>query len=78
VTSSRGYNDAEATAGGVALNEIDHATPGSRICPGVCLVGEMLDVDGRIGGFNFQRAWAAATVAGRARSVPKMVDRGRQ
>jgi len=66
VTGSRGYNYAEATAGGVALNEIDPATMQSRICPGLFLVGEILDVDGRIGGFNFQWAWASARVAGDA------------
>jgi predicted Rossmann fold flavoprotein len=66
VTSCRGYNYAEATAGGVALDEIDPATMASRICPGLYLVGEMLDVDGRIGGFNFQWAWSTANVAGRA------------
>ena len=63
VTGSRGYNYAEATAGGVALDEIDPGTMASRRCPGLYLVGEMLDVDGRIGGFNFQWAWASARVA---------------
>jgi predicted flavoprotein YhiN len=38
----------------------------SRVCPGVRLVGEVLDVDGRIGGFNFQWAWSSGFVAGRA------------
>lgn len=66
VTGSRGYNYAEATAGGVALDEIDPATMASRRCPGLYLVGEMLDVDGRIGGFNFQWAWSSARVAARA------------
>jgi len=63
VTGSRGYNYAEATAGGVALDEIDPGTMASRRCPGIYLVGEMLDVDGRIGGFNFQWAWSSARVA---------------
>jgi predicted Rossmann fold flavoprotein len=66
VATVRGYNYAEATAGGVSLDEIDPATLASRICPGLYLVGEMLDVDGRIGGFNFQWAWSTANVAGRA------------
>jgi predicted flavoprotein YhiN len=48
----------------VALTEIEPATMESRICPGLFLVGEMLDVDGRIGGFNFQWAWATGRVAG--------------
>ena len=66
VTGSRGYNYAEATAGGVALDEIDPGTMASRRCPGLYLIGEMLDVDGRIGGFNFQWAWSSARVAARA------------
>jgi predicted Rossmann fold flavoprotein len=65
VRDSRGYNYAEATAGGVSLDEIDPATMESRRCRGLYLVGEMLDVDGRIGGFNFQWAWCTARVAAR-------------
>jgi len=38
----------------------------SRVCPGLYLVGEVLDVDGRIGGFNFQWAWSSAHVAAQA------------
>ena len=66
VAGTRGYNYAEATAGGVALTEIDPRSMRSRVCPGLYLVGEILDVDGRIGGFNFQWAWASARVAGLA------------
>jgi hypothetical protein len=66
VVDSRGYNFAEATAGGVALTEIDPTTMESRLCRGLYCVGEILDVDGRIGGFNFQWAWSSAFVAGRA------------
>ena len=66
VTDTRGYNYAEVTAGGIDLSEIDPATMESRVCPGLFLVGEILDVDGRIGGFNFQWAWSSAAVAGRA------------
>jgi hypothetical protein len=69
VVDTRGYNFAEATAGGVSLDEIDPRTMESRACPGLYLVGEMLDVDGRIGGFNFQWAWSSAFVAGRALSA---------
>jgi len=64
VIGARGYNYAEVTAGGVTLTEIEPATMESRICPGLFLVGEMLDVDGRIGGFNFQWAWATGHIAG--------------
>jgi predicted Rossmann fold flavoprotein len=66
VTGSRGYTYAEATAGGIALTEIDAGTMASRVCPGLFCVREILDVDGRIGGFNFQWAWSSGFVAGRA------------
>lgn len=66
VTSDRGWTYAEATAGGVPLAEVDVSTMASRVTPGLWLVGEVLDVDGRLGGFNFQWAWASGTVAGRA------------
>jgi hypothetical protein len=63
VVESRGYGFAEATAGGVPLAEVDARSMESRRRPGLFLVGEMLDVDGRIGGFNFQWAWSSAWVA---------------
>jgi predicted Rossmann fold flavoprotein len=66
VVDSRGYNYAEVTAGGIPLSEIDSATMESRVCQGLYLIGEMLDVDGRIGGFNFQWAWSSAWVAANA------------
>jgi predicted flavoprotein YhiN len=66
VRDSRGYNYAEVTAGGVPLDEVDARTMESTICPGLYLVGEILDVDGRLGGFNFQWAWSSAFVAGGA------------
>lgn len=65
VVGSRGYNYAEVTAGGVDLSEINSATMESRIASGLHFVGEILDVDGRLGGFNFQWAWASAFVMGR-------------
>jgi predicted Rossmann fold flavoprotein len=63
---SRGYNYAEVTAGGIPLEEIDTAAMASRVCDGLFLVGEILNVDGRLGGFNFQWAWSSGWVAGRA------------
>jgi predicted flavoprotein YhiN len=50
----------------VPLDEIDYRTMESRRIPGLYLIGEMLDCDGRIGGFNFQWAWATGYLAGRA------------
>jgi hypothetical protein len=66
IADSRGYNYAEVTAGGIPLSEIDSKTMESRVCRGLYLIGEMLDVDGRIGGFNFQWAWSSAWVAAAA------------
>jgi predicted Rossmann fold flavoprotein len=66
VVDGRGYNFAEVTSGGVALEEVNPKTMESRLAPGLYFVGEILDVDGRIGGFNFQWAWSTAKVAGRA------------
>lgn len=66
VVGDRGFTVAEATAGGVPLAEVRLETLESRICPGLFFAGEVLDVDGRIGGFNFQWAWASGFVAGSA------------
>jgi len=54
------------TCGGVALREVDFATMESRVCPGLYLAGEVLDIDGITGGFNFQSAWTTGWQAGRA------------
>ena len=66
VTATLGYEKAEATAGGVPLSEVNASTLESRIAPGLYLCGEVLDVEGRLGGFNFQWSWSSGTVAGRA------------
>ncbi|ODT46263.1 MAG: hypothetical protein ABS70_01125 [Nitrospira sp. SCN 59-13] len=66
VVRDRGWNFAEVTAGGVPLEEVNFRTMESKLVPGLYLVGEVLDCDGRIGGFNFQWAWATGRVAGRA------------
>jgi predicted Rossmann fold flavoprotein len=66
VEGSRGFDFAEVTAGGVPLAEIDFRTLESRRVRGLHLVGEILDCDGRIGGFNFQWAWSTGHIAGRA------------
>lgn len=66
VCGDRGFRYAEVTAGGVPLAELHLGTLASRRCPGLHLCGELCDVDGRIGGFNFQWAWASGYVAGTA------------
>jgi predicted Rossmann fold flavoprotein len=78
VEGDRGWNYAEVTAGGVPLEQVDFRTMESKLVPGLYLIGEMLDCDGRIGGFNFQWAWATGFLAGRAaarRLSPHGMDR---
>lgn len=70
VTGNRGYTYAEVTAGGIPLSEVRLETMESRVCPGLYLCGELLDVDGRIGGYNFQWAWASGYVAGTGAASP--------
>jgi predicted Rossmann fold flavoprotein len=64
VTRDRGFDFAEVTAGGVPLSEVEVSTMHSRVCEGLYLCGEILDVDGKIGGYNFQWAWASGRLAG--------------
>jgi len=64
VVESRGWNFAEVTAGGIPLKEINPSTMSSKKVSGLYLIGEMLDCDGRIGGFNFQWAWSTGYIAG--------------
>lgn len=64
VIGDRGFTFAEATAGGVPLSEVNASTMESRIVPGLHFCGELLDVDGRVGGFNFQWAWSSGYIAG--------------
>jgi predicted Rossmann fold flavoprotein len=66
VVGTLGYEKAEVTAGGVTLSEVEPRTLESRVVPGLFLCGEVLDVEGRLGGFNFQWSWSSGTVAGRA------------
>jgi predicted Rossmann fold flavoprotein len=58
--------DEFVTCGGVRLGEVNFKTMESRICPGLFFAGELLDVDGITGGFNFQAAWTTGWIAGRA------------
>jgi predicted Rossmann fold flavoprotein len=60
------FGEEFVTAGGIPLAEVEAATLESRRCPGLHLVGEILDVDGVTGGFNFQHCWSSGWIAGRA------------
>jgi predicted Rossmann fold flavoprotein len=63
---TEGYEKAEVTAGGVDTAELSSKTMEARKIPGLFFIGEVVDVTGHLGGFNFQWAWASAAAAGRA------------
>jgi len=63
---TEGYEKAEVTAGGVDTDELSSRTMESRRVPGLFFIGEVVDVTGHLGGFNFQWAWASGAAAGRA------------
>jgi predicted Rossmann fold flavoprotein len=64
ILGTLGFEKAEVTAGGVALDEVDSRTMESRLVPGLFIAGEVLDLDGPIGGYNFQAAWSTGWLAG--------------
>jgi predicted Rossmann fold flavoprotein len=64
IEGTLGFAKAEVTSGGVALGEVDPETLESRRQPGLHFVGEVLDLDGLIGGYNFQAAWSTGWLAG--------------
>ena len=64
ITGTKGFAKAEVTAGGVALGEVDPRTMASRKADGLFIAGEVLDVDGWIGGYNFQAAFSTGRAAG--------------
>jgi predicted Rossmann fold flavoprotein len=63
---TEGYEKAEVTAGGVDTDELSAKTMEARKVPGLFFIGEVVDVTGHLGGFNFQWAWASGAAAGRA------------
>ena len=65
VRGTLGFEKAEVTAGGVTLAEVDSRTLRSKLVPGLFFAGEILDLDGWIGGYNFQSAWSTGALAGR-------------
>jgi predicted Rossmann fold flavoprotein len=66
VTGTLGFAKAEVTAGGVALEDVDSRSLRSKRVPGLYLAGELLDLDGPIGGYNFQAAWSTGWLAGQS------------
>lgn len=65
-SGTEGYEKAEVTAGGVSTADLDARTLGARNVSGLFFIGEVVDVTGQLGGFNFQWAWSSAVAAGRA------------
>jgi predicted flavoprotein YhiN len=63
---SEGYEKAEVTAGGVDTDELSSKTMEAKKAPGLYFIGEVVDVTGQLGGFNFQWAWAAGHAAGQS------------
>jgi predicted Rossmann fold flavoprotein len=64
IAGTRGFAKAEVTAGGVLLAEVDSRTMESKLVPGLYFAGEILDLDGPIGGYNFQAAFSTGMLAG--------------
>jgi predicted Rossmann fold flavoprotein len=69
VTGRGPFGEEFVTAGGIPLGEVNLATMASRVQPGLYLVGELLDVDGVTGGFNFQHCWSSGWLAGQALAI---------
>jgi predicted Rossmann fold flavoprotein len=66
ISGTLGFGKAEVTAGGVALDEVDSRTMQSKLVHNLYLAGELLDLDGPIGGYNFQAAWSTGWLAGQS------------
>ena len=62
--ATEGYRTAEVTLGGIDTNELSSRTMESKRQPGLYCIGEVVDVTGHLGGFNFQWAWSSAQAAG--------------
>jgi hypothetical protein len=61
---TEGYRTAEVTTGGVSTNELSSTTMAAKKVPGLYFIGEVVDVTGQLGGFNFQWAWSSGWAAG--------------
>ena len=70
VTGKSLNKDEFVTCGGVKLGEVNFQTMESKVCPGLFFAGELLDIDGVTGGFNFQAAWTTGWIAGHAMAAP--------
>jgi predicted Rossmann fold flavoprotein len=73
ITGTLGFGRAEVTAGGVCLDEVDSRTMQSKRVPQLYLAGELLDLDGPIGGYNFQAAWSTGWLAGQSAATSPLL-----
>lgn len=64
VKRKKGFDFSQVTSGGVNTSEINRDTMESLICPNLYFAGEIIDVDGRCGGYNLQFAWSSGYIAG--------------
>ena len=69
IIDTLGFEKAEVTSGGVHLDEVDPRSLESRLAPGFHLCGEVLNLDGLIGGYNFQAAWSTGWLAGESAAM---------
>ena len=76
IVGTLGFEKAEVTSGGVSLEEIDSKTLESRLVPGLHFAGEILDLDGLIGGYNFQAAWSTGWLAGESAATSSLKSIG--
>ena len=65
IIGSKGYDEAQVTAGGISIDDIDPMTLESKIIKGLFFTGEVLDIDGLCGGYNLQWAWSSGFIAGK-------------
>jgi predicted flavoprotein YhiN len=72
LAGTEGYTKAEVTSGGVPLGEFDRRTLESKLLPGLYCCGEVVNVTGRLGGFNFQWAWSSGYAAGIAAAKARL------
>jgi len=72
VTGKGEFKEEFVTCGGVKLKQVDFSTMESKVCSGLFFAGEILDIDGITGGYNFQSAWSTGWLAGRSAAFPKV------
>ena len=65
-SGTQGYAKAEVTLGGVDTRDLSSRTMEARVCPGLYFIGEVMDVTGHLGGYNFQWAWSSGVACGQA------------